>query len=85
MAKKRTQPTTENIKLLRTNGEELDMTSYKEVMLTNLQKKRGIFDMTPIGEKADGTYFFCEDIDSYFDLDTSSVKKMVKDLKAGVC
>lgn len=66
------------------SGMEFNMTPWWSQMKANLKKKVYIFHLTPIMLTADLEYIFFEDESEMYSLNSSSVKKMVKQLKQEV-
>jgi hypothetical protein len=62
------------------DGKLIDFTPWEEQVRTNVKNGHGPREQTPIGEKADGTYYWWEDENVFFDLDTRSVRAILKQL-----
>lgn len=60
----------------------IDVSEYIGQINQNLQdKSRNPFEQTPIGKKADGSYFWWIDEGDFIDLDKRSVKALLAYLK----
>lgn len=64
--------------LLTVSNRKVDVTPWIEQIKENVAKGHGIFDRTPICIKQDKTYFWYIDIGKFKDLNTKSVKQLIK-------
>ena len=62
-------------------GKKIDVSYYRERMQRNVDAGYGIFEQTPIGQKQDGTWFWCEDYGKFTDLISASVEALMKKIK----
>jgi len=63
-------------------GRPYDLSPWKDKIEANVKLGRtDIFERTPIGRKADGTYFFWADEEVFIDLQTASVNTLISAAK----
>lgn len=65
------------------SGKEISVAPWADTIAKNVASNRDPFECTPIGVKADKSYFWVEDHDDVIDLDKRSVNQLVKKIRAG--
>lgn len=66
--------------LLTKTGKKIDASIYLERVKTNILLGRDVFEQTPIGEKANGDFFWWDE-EKNPTLDKRSVRDMIKAVK----